>query len=638
MPQKVELNFRDYWRIGRRRRWIILGCTLLSTLVSFWFVRQQIPIYQAVARIKVEQTQTLAGALLESALPWSPGDPMENYAKVIESRPIARRAAERLGLLTPAMTDPAAEAIVDGIHAAISTERVVNTNLIQIFAEHTDPEKARDDANAVAESFVEWDLLEKNKQARKAREFIEGQLEDVQKKLHDLEERLAAMKGVRSAEDKASPLTSQLASLKAELAELSQRATDRHPRVVGLKEEIRSLEGQLAQLPEDTAETEYTRLARDVALHEQLYRLFKQKFEEAKITEAEKISDVSIVDYARLPTASAGGGKATNTLLGGMIGLLMGCVIAFVVENLDTSISTIEDVEGLLAVPVLTIVPNVGMDNRPAGILQRFKAPEKTEASDRRARLIVHHEPKSPIAEAYRTLRTNLKLGGGEKGRSLVITSTSPREGKSTVLVNLGLTTAQIGSKTLLVESDMRRPTISKTFQITREPGLNEVITGGVTWQAAIRDLSDFLLGGMNLDEAAKTPGLDYLFILTCGKIPLTPSELLASEEMGTLMEELRRHFDVILYDAPPVLPITDAALLAPLVDGTLLVYEVGRTARSALVRAKGQIESVGGHVLGVVLNHIRAEAEFASGYRYYYHYKYYGREKEGKTDHITKG
>ena len=629
MAQKIELNFRDYGRILRKRRWIIIASVLVCTLVSLFTVRKEIPVYRATAKIKVEQRQTLAGIILESSVQFSPGDPMENYARIIEGRPVAEGAARRLGLLKPGVTDSQTEAVIDEVQRAVETRRVLNTNLIEIAATHADPQKAKEIANAVAEGFVEWDLLEKNKQARKAREFIEAQLQDVQKKLHDLEDRLAALKVARPTSDPSSPLTSQLATLKAELAELSLRATEKHPRVLQLKGEIQKLEGEISQVPGGGTETDYARLVRDVNLHEQLYTLFKQKFEEARISEAEKVSDISIVDYARLPSAPVGGGKTMNTLFGGMVGLLLGLVTAFVTESLDTSMSTIEDVEGLLTVPVLAVIPHVIHDQKQMHVWQRFRTKESPEL-DRKARMVVHNEPKSPIAEAYRSLRTNLKFGG-EAGRSLVVTSTSPREGKTAVLINLGLTTAQMGSRTLLVESDLRRPTVSRTFQIQREPGLNEVLSGAARWQDCLRGLADLLLGGMPLDEASKTPGLDHLFILPAGRIPLNPAELLGSGEMVVLIEELRQHFDVILYDAPPVLPITDAALIAPKVDGTLLVYEIGRTARSALVRAKSQIESGGGKVLGVVLNHIKAETELDSGYRYYYHYKYYGREKGEK-------
>ena len=258
------------------------------------------------------------------------------------------------------------------------------------------------------------------------------------------------------------------------------------------------------------------------------------------------------------------------------------------------------------------------------------------EEIDHKSRLIVHNEPKSPIAESYRSLRTNLKFVEGISGKSLIVTSAGPREGKTTVLINLGLTTAQMGAKTLLVDSDLRRPTIYKTFKTKREPGLDDVLSGGFAWQEAIQGLSDILLGGMTLEEASKTPGLDHLFILSSGRIPLNPAELLGSREMGNLMEDLRKNFDVILYDTPPILPVTDAVLLAPKVDGVVIVYEIGRTARSALMRAKQQVESGGGKTLGIVLNHIKAEEEADASYAYY-HYKYSGRKKkEEEAEQIT--
>ena len=631
---QYELNFRDYWRILRKRKILIVSFFVVSLVISFYKGAQQIPVYEASSTVKLEQRQTIIGAILESSISWNAGDPMESTAKVIESHPIAEKTAEYIGLVHTGMTPEEKEAAIGQVDGTVSTEREGNTNLLKIQVVHRDPQLAMKIANGTAEVLVQWDLSEKNKQARKVREFVETQLATVEKQLRQSEDALGAFKGSGSAAE-VGPLSDQLISLKTQLAELLVKATEKHPEVVRLRQRISEVKNQLKTVP--GGETEYARLAREMKLNEQLYTLFKQKFEEARIAEAEKVSDVSIVDYATLPTSPVGGQKQTTILFGGFIGLLLGFILAFVVENLDTSISTIEGVENLLSVPVLAVIPHARTDSSQTR--RKWPPPfpffgKRGGEINHKARLIVHDQPKSSIAESYRSLRTNLKFSEGITGKSLVIASSGPQEGKTTVLINLGLTTAQMGAKTLVVDTDLRRPTIYKTFQLNREPGLSEILTAGVSWQEIIRGLSDILLGGMSLDEASKTPGLDNFFILPSGRIPLNPSEILGSREMDILLSELKKNFDVVLYDSPPILPVTDASLLAPKVDGVVLVYEIGRTARSALLRAKQQIESSGGKVLGVVLNHIKTETEPDTAYSYY-HYKYYGREGAEVKDQL---
>ncbi len=290
--------------------------------------------------------------------------------------------------------------------------------------------------------------------------------------------------------------------------------------------------------------------------------------------------------------------------------------------------------ESLLKLPVLGVVPSVKLEpKKKANIFQEvasfFVANKQSKTENTYARLIVHYEPKSFIAEAYRSIRTNLRLSSSLK--TILITSANPQEGKTTVLTNLSLAIAQGGSKTLLVSTDLRRPVIARTFGLKEEPGLNEVITKVVTLDSALRGMSDIMLGDMKLDNIMETPGMENLSIFPSGHIPMNPSELLESRQMHSLISELRSRFDVVLFDSPPVLPITDAVLLASQVDGVVLVYEAGRTARSALLRTKAQLESAGAKILGVVLNHIKPETEATLNYPHYGRYKYYG-EKEDKA------
>ena len=193
---------------------------------------------------------------------------------------------------------------------------------------------------------------------------------------------------------------------------------------------------------------------------------------------------------------------------------------------------------------------------------------------------------------------------------------------------------AQKGLKTLLISSDLRRPVVAKTFGIHREPGLTEIVTGTADLEDALKNISDIMLGNMQLDEIMKGPGIENIFILPVGQLPRNPTEILESTELSELVEVIKKRFDVILFDSPPVLPVTDASLLASKVDGVVLCYEIGKTARDALLRAKVQLESVGAKILGVVLNQIKPQTEIMTPYPYYkYKYRYHEKNDEFKKE-----
>ena len=244
--------------------------------------------------------------------------------------------------------------------------------------------------------------------------------------------------------------------------------------------------------------------------------------------------------------------------------------------------------------------------------------------------LIAHFEPTSTAAEAFRNIHTNLKLDPTQK--TILITSSGPREGKSSIASNLAVVMAQSGLKTLLVSADLRRPSLDKVFGIKRDPGMNEYITGAAGLKEVLNGIVDIMVGEMDFDDIRKTPGLDNITIIPSGRLSYNPAEVLKSKEIKSLVEKVKNRYDILLFDAPPVLPVTDASLLAPSMDCVILVYEIGRTSREALVRTKIQLESVGAKITGVVLNHTQPETEAIISYPYYkYRYGYTPKESAYK-------
>lgn len=635
---QYELNLRDYLRIFRKRKIVIFSTFLVVLIGSIIYVSIPSPVYQAAATIKIEERKTIAGLLTEWIV-YTPADIMESQTRIIKGFPIMKKVAMQMGLIDDSFSVSKINNVVAGLQGRIATETIGRTNIIKIAASAGSAKEAMELANAVAQVSVEENLLEKTKQARATRAFIEEQLSQLDNRLRETEELLKKfgddVKGIRLAE----PIHNELVELEFKLAAFLQRYTEEHPQVMQLREQIKNLEAQLAGF--SGQELEYARLVREVEVNKKLYNMLKEKLEEARITEAQKVGDISIVDPALCPGSPVGPRKEMVAIIGGILGLILGIGLAFMFETMDTSIGTIEDVERVVQLPILGVIPSISTDEKDKkGIFGYFQKKmsyfNKTESEEIYIRLITHHKPMSSMSEAYRNLRTNLKIGPNR--RTFLITSAGPREGKTTVLTNLGLSVAQKGTRVLLISSDLRRPVLAKTFAIKKEPGLNELITGAANIEDAVMNISDIILGDMPIDSILTTPEMGNIWILPSGRLSLNPAEILESPKFLSLLEDLKNRFDVIFLDSPPVLPVTDASLLAPKVDSVILCYEIGRTTREALLRAKVQLESVGGKILGVVLNHIAPQAELMSTYPYYSRYKdrYYMAE-EKKESQVKK-
>ena len=448
---------------------------------------------------------------------------------------------------------------------------------------------------------MEENLFDKNKEARTTRKFIEEQLLSLKERLADAENKLKdfdeKVDGIHIIEN----IQRQLSDKEFALQGLLQRYTEKHPLVIRIKEEIAAITRKISALAQ--REMEYNRLKKEVEANRKIHDMLRERLEEVRISEAEKVSDVSIIDPAMIPADPINTQSTLSIPLGAFLGLIMGLILAIIVENLDASIGTMEDVENIIKLAVLGVIPSVLTDMPPEKnilkrisrkIMSRWNLDPETE---RYVRLLVFHKPSSPIAESFRNIRTNIMQKNPPK--TVMITSSHPKEGKTSLVTNLCLTISQEGQKVLLVASDMRRPAISNTFGISSTPGLSDILTGTATLDDSVKGLSDMIMGNMQMDELIASPAMKNLWILPSGKIPSYPAELLSSKEMDRLIEEMTSKYDIVVFDAPPVLVVTDAGILAPKMDKIVLIYEIGKTARHALARSKTQLEAVDGKIAG---------------------------------------
>lgn len=372
-----------------------------------------------------------------------------------------------------------------------------------------------------------------------------------------------------------------------------------------LREVMQNFDFDMERLPQKTLML--ARLTRDRELNEKLYLMLNEKYEETRIAEAGKSAGVQIIDQAKPSDKPVRPNKKLNILLGMLFGLAIGVGIAFFLEFLDDTVKTGDDLERL-GLTVLGTIPLVYTDQ----IIRRLKKQGRqfTDADLHRveAKMITRFSPKSPVSEAYRSLRTNIQFVDIDKPkRVLMITSTMSKEGKSTTAVNLAITLTQTGSRVLLVDSDLRRPSVHNFFTMDKTYGLTNILIGSLTF-----------------NDVVKHTEVENLDIITSGDIPPNPAELVASESMRRFIEEARSRYDYILLDSPPVVAVTDAAVLATRVDGTLLVVGSGTVNKREVQRATGLLKNVRSAVLGVVLNGLDIKKIYGSYYYYFHYYQYY--------------
>ncbi|MFC1895936.1 GumC family protein [Thermodesulfobacteriota bacterium] len=424
------------------------------------------------------------------------------------------------------------------------------------------------------------------------------------------------------------PLIQQLKARYSELSgdysKLSEKFGPEHPNLVRLSSEMRELRKKIGQEISRIAESteseyrvarakenaivkeledkkkealelnhkqiEYNVLKREVDTSRSLYESLLTRAKETRITEGLEATNIMVVDPARIPDWPIKPKKVRNILLACIVGLMLGIGSAFFVEYLDNTIKTPEEVEKYVRVPLL-------------GVLGGFPQPAR---GTRQKELVVLDDPKSNIAEAFRTIRTNLLFAAPDvEKKTLLITSTFPLEGKTTVASNLAVSFVQMGKKVLLVDADLRKPRIHQVFDLERTAGL-----------------SDLLIGN---ESSFKDPEIEGLTVLTCGTIPPNPAEVLGSNSMRDFLDRVKQDFDLVLLDSPPLLSVTDASELAALSDGVVLVIKAASTPRPPIQNSLKQLADLGTSVFGCVLNAVDFEKEryYYSSYRYYYQYYY---------------
>jgi capsular exopolysaccharide synthesis family protein len=364
---------------------------------------------------------------------------------------------------------------------------------------------------------------------------------------------------------------------------------------------------------------EYSLLKRDFETNRTLYEGLLQKLKEAGVTAGLRSNNIREVDIARTPAYPAEPNIPRNLGFALVLGLSSGIGLAFLLESMDNTVRTPEQAQMISGLPSLGMIP-MGSRNTGDAAAKGLMVASSREPVE----LVTQARPQSQMAESYRALRTSLLLTSlGAPPKTILITSAMPREGKTTTSVNTAIVLAQKGTRVLLVDADLRRPSIHKTLGLGPRVGLSNVLTGGANVQQA----------------TLRSPILPNLFILPAGTPPPNPAELMASPEMFQLLAELREQYDHIVIDTPPTLSVTDAVVLSTRADAVVLVIRSSQTTKPALRRTRDILTQVNARVAGVLLNAVNLDSP---DYTYYYEYqgkhghRYYDDDLSGPGENVA--
>lgn len=743
-----EVRLQDYWRILKKRQWVIITFFVIIVVSVTITTFLSSPTYKGTTRILIEKdTPNILSFQEVLAFDTSDTDYYQTQYTILKSRSLARAVLEQLGMLQQAeienagfsvrgllnevlflvglkepLTDEAKQRLVEQqridnfLNDTISIEPIKGSWLVDISAVSKNPELAARIANMLVETYIKQTLGSKLSASKDAAGWLEEQLKTSQKKVAESEAALLAYKekyGIISFEDRQNIVTQKLSelntavnnarikrigveaqyrqiqeylrgeatastsetiskletlsqvinnpfiqNLKAELSnlevdqsELLKKFRSKHPNVIAVQSQINSIRSRinaevrqiitsikneyelaLAQEEEMRAALEeqkqealdlnqkaisYAVLEREAESNKRVYDTLLQRTKETNVTEQLETINIRVIDQASVPTYPIAPRKKLNIFLAMIVGLVGGAALAFFFEFLDNTIKSPDDIQHYLNMPFLGFIPKVAYlgNGNGNGVPAHRGKPNPVDT-------VVALDPKSTVSEAYRSLRTNVMFSSLEHGPVLLVTSAGPTEGKSITVANLAITMAQSGSKTLIIDCDLRKPRMHRIFNI---PGSTDGITEMIV-----------NLGSNGMKVAVKRTKIENLDIIPCGQIPPNPSELLSSERTKFLIQALSKKYDRILIDSPPVNVVTDPVILSQIVDGVVLIVRAGQTSRDVARRARDQLLAVKARLLGGVLNSVDLQKDHY--YYYSYYHNYYYQENDDENGKPTSG
>ncbi|MFC1548661.1 GumC family protein [Candidatus Omnitrophota bacterium] len=622
-PEVKELGLQDYLEIIKKRKKVIFRIITFLLAATILYDLFGTRVYKAETTILIEKkTLSIAEKSDQDIYTAAEIRDIGYYAtqyELLKSRSLAKRVIDRLD--PKRYREYTRRKSVGKILRAVHVKPLIRTNIVQLYVLERNPKKAAEIANLWAEEYIQQAREKKSESAKYGVTVLEDQLLDTMDKLRMAEDKLNDfikenhIVETPDIENKKELLIDQLkmqkTDLEQQIGEASEKYGKNYPQMIYFNAQLKTINDQLE---DETAKfmvlqekmAEYKILKREVDTYSSLYNDILQRGHELDTFKDIGISNIQVVDPAEVPKTPIRPNPKKDIPFAIFLGLFLGILIPFLLEYLDTTLRTSEEVELYAKIPFLGYMPLV-----------------RGEALDERGRnLVVHQRPKSIVSEAFRHLRVSTMFSAptGKDLKSILVASALPMEGKTFIASNLAINFAKAGEKTLLVDADMRLGSLSRTFETKAMPGLSAVLEGECDVEKTISD----------------TP-VPNLYFLNSGTHVQDPTDLLGKANFVTLIEKIKSKFKRVIIDVPSILNFGDALFWADKSDGTVLVIEAGKTPLKQIDEAKKAIAAsdnvCGGEIIGAILNN-KEETEDKD---FYYYYDYFYTFLEKGVDTIKK-
>lgn len=596
----------------RKRKWVVIACILAGLLVGVYMSSTQPIRHTATGRIEVRNSSTASEYPVGTAISGRSENHLETEVLIIGSDTLLLNVARDVNLADNAgfmeydalsaaryhdLNDPAVRyAVLGRISGAVSVSLIPRSEIIRITCVASKAQLAADIVNHVINSYRQRSYESRFESTQQFSKWLSSQLDDLKQQVES------------------SRLRSDAAETRAAIAQNSVLLGPKNPQIQALVAAQANEQQTAAALDQQKNEAyrlrdemvEYTLRQRDYEANRTLYESLLPRLRAASVQAGLDSQEIDIVDQAYRPVTLTMQTRSSILARTLGIGLVLGCVLAFTLESLDTGVRGVAELERMTHLPSLGVIPR----------LRCGPGKDEPVMSVVRSNLGVLSMARSQFAEAFRALRTSLLLARtGHPPKLIVVTSSTPSEGKTTVSSNLAIVMAQRGTRVLLIDGDLRRPNVHHRFGLDGRTGVSTVLSGGTTFEEAVRTVPE-------------APSLD---ILCSGPVPPFPTEMLSSAAMQDLLRRCAGKFTHIVIDTPPILSATDGVILARSADAVVLVVRYGKSSRNVVRRSRELLVRSGAPLTGVVLNSVDITAPEYSGY---YGYSYSNLDSESwETD-----
>jgi len=596
----MEIN--EYLSIARRWAWLLILGLLLGTVGGFGFAKLQTPIYEANTRVIASRASMQAafsgGAVGGSEFAYvSDQQLIQTYIELLKSSTIFDEVSQTLGYPVSSKQVKAAQ--------------VNATRILGITVEDTDPQRAADIANALVTALIlQNEELEASRYAA-SEESLQSQITQVETQIATLQSQLNKISS-QNLQEQTTQAEAQIAALQLDINKLQKEMDDLGKVFTAdAKRQIAEKQQQMDQLlsvlnlyqqayanlvvlgqtevgnGNDATSQQLIQVQSTLSLYQQIYINLLNNLETVRFSRLQNTQSIEQIQVAVAPEFPIRPQPLNSAMLAGVVGLMLAAGVVFLIEYLDDTLKIPEDVERVLDLPLI-------------GYIAEMQSKGKSDAE-----VYVSRQPRSPVSEAFRSLRTNLEFAGVDKPlRTILVTGSEAGDGKTTIAVNLAVIFAQGGKRVLLMDADLRRPRIHRFLGIQNRVGLTDLFRDTLALDEVTHQWSE---------ANSKT-----ISVITSGNLPPNPAELLGSQKMASILTEISSRVDVVIIDSPPSV-VSDAQILAAKVDCVLLVVQPGKTHAGAARATREQMDRAGARMVGAVFNRIpRNHGYYYGGYRYY--------------------